>query len=130
MALDRSEMEPVEAVETQRESSGHAPIAGVGDVEGDGDSLRKEGCSLSSGIVAMIANGLVFPVDYAVFDPLVACASFKTRVMLLTEYFLKECRGLCPAAASAAFDNVLDDTVAVEGRDTGLMVSRDLGVPD
>jgi hypothetical protein len=57
MALDRSEMEPVEAVETQRESSGHAPIAGVGDVEGDGDSLRKEGCSLNSDIVAMMANG-------------------------------------------------------------------------
>jgi len=77
MALDRSEMEPVEAVETQRESSGHAPIAGVGDVEGDGDTLRKHGCSLSSGVVAMIANGLVFLVDYAVDDPLVVCASFK-----------------------------------------------------
>jgi hypothetical protein len=38
-------MEVVEAVETQRESSGHAPIAGVGDVEGEGDSRRKEGCS-------------------------------------------------------------------------------------
>ncbi|KAH8792561.1 hypothetical protein BGZ57DRAFT_727489, partial [Hyaloscypha finlandica] len=55
MTLDRSEIEPVEAVETQRESSGHAPIAGVGDVEGDGDSLRKDGCALSSGVVAMIA---------------------------------------------------------------------------
>jgi len=42
---------------------------------------------------------------------------------------LKECGGLCPAAASVTFDKVLDDTVAVEGRDTGLsrIVSRDLG---
>jgi hypothetical protein len=38
---------------------------------------------------------------------------------------LKKCGGLCPAAASATFDKVLDDTVAVEGRDRGL--SRDLG---
>jgi len=53
-------MEPVEVVETQRESSGHAPIAGVGDVDGDGDSLLKEGCSLSSGVVAMAVNGSCF----------------------------------------------------------------------
>ena len=39
MVLDMSEMEPVEAVETHRESSGQAPIAGVGEVEGDGDSV-------------------------------------------------------------------------------------------
>jgi hypothetical protein len=64
MTLDRSEIEPVEAVETQRESSGHAPIAGVGDVEGDGDSLRKDGCALSAGVVAMIANVVLFKVDY------------------------------------------------------------------
>jgi hypothetical protein len=62
-ALDRSEIELVEAVETQRDSSGQASIAGVGDVEGDGDSLRKDGCSLSSAVAAMIAKGLVFPVD-------------------------------------------------------------------
>lgn len=63
--LDRSGMEPVEAVETQRESSGQAPIAGVGDVEGDGDSLRKEGCARSSCDVAMTANVVWFEVDYA-----------------------------------------------------------------
>jgi hypothetical protein len=70
MGLDRSEIEPVEAVETQRDSSGHAPIPGVGDVEGDGDSLRKDGCALSSGVVAIIANVVLFEVDYAVADPL------------------------------------------------------------
>jgi len=87
MALDRSEMEPVEAVETQRESSRHAPIAGVGGVEGDGDSLRTDGCSLSSGIVAMIANGFVFLVDYAVDSPLGVCASFKTRCDAINRMF-------------------------------------------
>ena len=66
MALDMSEMEPVEAVETHLESSGQAPIAGVGEVEGDGDSLRKDGCALSSGDVAMIASEVWFEVDYAV----------------------------------------------------------------
>ena len=66
MALDMSEMEPVEAVETHLESSGQAPIAGVGEVEGDGDSLRKDGCALSSGDVAMIASDVWFEVDYAV----------------------------------------------------------------
>ena len=49
-------MEPVEAVEMQRESSGQAPIAGVGDVEGDGDSLRNDGCSLSSCVAAIFAD--------------------------------------------------------------------------
>jgi hypothetical protein len=66
MALDRSEAEPVEAVDTQRESSGHAAIAGVGDVEGDGDSLRKDGCGLSPGVVAIIAIVVLFEIDYAV----------------------------------------------------------------
>ncbi len=37
------EKEPLEVVETDRESSGQAPMAGVGDVEGDGECLRKEG---------------------------------------------------------------------------------------
>jgi hypothetical protein len=39
--------EAAEAVDTERESSGQAPIAGVGEVDGDGDgeSRRKEGCS-------------------------------------------------------------------------------------
>lgn len=82
MVLDRSEMELVEAVETQRESSGHAPIAGVGDVEGDGDSLRKDGCALSSGVVAMIANTVLFEVDYAGVDPLVVCASQQAGALL------------------------------------------------
>jgi len=68
-------MDPVEVVDTQRESSGHAPMAGVGDVEGDGDSLRKDGCALSSGVATMIANAVWFEVDYAVVDPLLVCAS-------------------------------------------------------
>jgi hypothetical protein len=78
-------MEPVEAVETQRESSGHAPIAGVGDVEGDGDSLRKDGCALSSGVVAMIAKVVLFEVDYVGVDPLVVCASQKAGAALKIE---------------------------------------------
>jgi hypothetical protein len=54
MALEAPEnVEPVEAVDTQRESSGHAPMAGVGDVDGEGDSRRKEGCSWSSWPVAI-----------------------------------------------------------------------------
>lgn len=65
--LDTPESEPVEVVETQRKSSGHAPIAGVGDVEGDGDSRRKEGCSLIFG-VAMLKDVVVFLADYA-FNP-------------------------------------------------------------
>lgn len=50
--------DPVEAVETDLESSssGHAPIAGVGDADGDGDSRRNEGCPGSSSVVAMVAN--------------------------------------------------------------------------
>ena len=82
MTLDRSEIEPVEAVETQRESSGHAPIAGVGDVEGDGDSLRKDGCALSSGVVAMIANVVLFEVNYVGADPLVVCVFLKGGALL------------------------------------------------
>jgi hypothetical protein len=35
--------EGVDPVETQRESSGQAVIAGVGEVDGDGESLRNEG---------------------------------------------------------------------------------------
>jgi hypothetical protein len=49
-------MEPVEAVEMQRESSGKDPIAGVGDVDGDGDSLRNDGCSLSACVAAIFAD--------------------------------------------------------------------------
>lgn len=82
MTLDRSGIEPVEAVETQRESSGHAPIAGVGDVEGDGDSLRKDGCALSPGVVAMIANVVLFKVNYVGADPLVVCAFLKEGALL------------------------------------------------
>lgn len=82
MTLDRSEIEPVEAVETQRESSGHAPIAGVGDVEGEGDSLRKDGCALSAGVVAMIANVVLFKVDCVGADPLVVCALLKEGTLL------------------------------------------------
>jgi hypothetical protein len=55
-------IEPVEAVETQRESSGQAPIAGVGEVEGEGDSRRKEGCSRRSCVVAMVVNCWCFRV--------------------------------------------------------------------
>jgi hypothetical protein len=102
MALDRSEIEPVEAVETQRESSGHAPIAGVGDVEGDGDSLRKEGCALSSGVAAMIANVVWFEVDYAVPDPLLSVPRSR-QALCYKDCVMKEWNGLCPAAASASY---------------------------
>jgi hypothetical protein len=46
-----------EPVETQRDSSGQEPMAGVGEVDGDGESLRNEGCERSSGsgVVSMIA---------------------------------------------------------------------------
>ncbi|EHL03418.1 hypothetical protein M7I_0641 [Glarea lozoyensis 74030] len=49
--------EDAEPVETQRESSGQAVMAGVGDVDGEGESLRNEGCEwrTGSGVVAMIA---------------------------------------------------------------------------
>lgn len=46
--------EPAEPIETLRESSGQALIAGVGDVDGDGDSLRKEGFARRGCVVAMI----------------------------------------------------------------------------
>lgn len=46
--------EPDEPIETLRESSGQAPIAGVGDVDGDGDSLRKEGFARSGCVVAIV----------------------------------------------------------------------------
>jgi hypothetical protein len=36
--------EDAEPVETQRDSSGQAAMAGVGDVDGEGESLRNEGC--------------------------------------------------------------------------------------
>ena len=36
-------MEPVEAVDTQRDISGQAPIAGVGEADGEGDLRRNEG---------------------------------------------------------------------------------------
>lgn len=59
----------MEAVETHRESSGHALIAGVGEVEGDGESLRKDGCSLSSCVVAMVVYSSCFRmIDYIMFD--------------------------------------------------------------
>lgn len=44
--------ETEEAVETQRESSGQAPIAGVGDASDDGESHRNDG--VSSFAVAII----------------------------------------------------------------------------
>ena len=44
----------LDAVETHRDSSGHAPIAGVGEVEGEGDSRRKDGCCRSSCLVAIV----------------------------------------------------------------------------
>ncbi len=49
-------MEVVDPVETQRCSSGQAPIAGVGDIEGEGEARRNEGWSEPCG-TAMIASG-------------------------------------------------------------------------
>jgi hypothetical protein len=46
-----------DVVERQRESSGHAPRAGVGEVSGDGDSHRKDGgCSFAVAMFAKIMN--------------------------------------------------------------------------
>jgi hypothetical protein len=42
--LDRDETD--EAVETERSNGGHAPRAGVGDVDGDGEVQRTEGGGL------------------------------------------------------------------------------------
>ena len=50
-------VEPLEAVDTLRESSGQAPIAGVGDVEGEGEDRRKEGCSVTCSVVAIVRMG-------------------------------------------------------------------------
>ena len=55
--LERSEnVDAVEPVDTQRCSSGQAPIAGVGDVEGEGEDRRSDGWSEPCG-TAMIASG-------------------------------------------------------------------------
>jgi hypothetical protein len=48
-------IDPVEAVDTHRESGGHAPIAGVGDMVGDGLSRCNDGRSGVSCVVAMLA---------------------------------------------------------------------------
>jgi len=56
-----SESETVEPVETQRDSSGQALIAGVGDLEGEGESLLNDGCCRMTGrdsrVVAIAVNG-------------------------------------------------------------------------
>lgn len=44
-------MPPSDAVDTLRDISGHAPRAGVGEADGEGESLRKEGCSRTSWLV-------------------------------------------------------------------------------
>ena len=49
-------MEAVDPVDTQRCSSGQAPIAGVGDIEGEGEARRSDGRSEPCG-TAMIASG-------------------------------------------------------------------------
>jgi hypothetical protein len=50
MLKSAEKRDPVDPVDTQRDNSGHAPIAGVGEPEGvgDGESRRKDGCSRSS----------------------------------------------------------------------------------
>ena len=56
MVLDLPEKtEPSEAVETHREKSSVAPIAGVGSPVGDGDLLVKEGRPVYSSAVSMVA---------------------------------------------------------------------------
>jgi hypothetical protein len=49
-------VEVVDPVETQRCSSGQAPIAGVGDTEGEGDARRNNSWSEPFG-GSMIASG-------------------------------------------------------------------------
>lgn len=60
-------IDPVEAVETQRESGGQAPIAGVGEVEGEGDSRRKEGRSETSRVSAIFGGMVALPTEYVAF---------------------------------------------------------------
>jgi hypothetical protein len=64
-------IEPVEPVDTHRERGGHAPIAGVGDMVGDGHSRRSEGRSGVSCVVAMVAGFILFLVNYAIFEEVV-----------------------------------------------------------
>jgi hypothetical protein len=49
-------VDAVDPVDTQRCSSGQAPIAGVGDIEGEGEARRSDGWSEPCG-TAMIASG-------------------------------------------------------------------------
>jgi hypothetical protein len=70
-------IEVEEPSETQRDSSGQAVMAGVGEADGDGESLRNDGWEWSSGgsgVVSMIADlqtrefrGCV--IDYALDVP-------------------------------------------------------------
>jgi hypothetical protein len=53
-------IDPVEAVDTHRERGGHAPIAVVGDMVGEGHSRRREGRSGVSCVVAMMVGVLLF----------------------------------------------------------------------
>ncbi len=93
-------------METQRErsSSGHAPIAGVGESDGEGDSRLKEGCFRSSGVSAMMMVGWVaVPESVLVLDPGNGCACLRLRgsIILIGCVYSKERGGLCPAAASS-----------------------------
>lgn len=56
MLLEKS----LEPAETERDIAGQAPNAGVGDVDGEGESRRKEGCSRSFGVVFILANDFLF----------------------------------------------------------------------
>lgn len=49
-------MDAVDPVDTQRCSSGQALIAGVGDIEGEGEARRSDGWSEPCG-TAMMASG-------------------------------------------------------------------------
>ena len=58
-------------------------MAGVGDVDGEGDSRRKEGCSWSSCVVAMVAGVRILRFDRGVGDlPLIVLFQTLTRNQL------------------------------------------------
>lgn len=64
-------MEPAEPVDTHRDKGGHAPIAGVGDMVGDGHSWLNEGRSGVSCVLAILASMSWFPVYYRVYSAVV-----------------------------------------------------------
>lgn len=96
-------IEPVEAVETQRESSGQAPMAGVGEGDGEGESRRNEGCSRSSCVFAMVVNCWCFRMIMLRRRLYVVPVTVLVGNEWSTGTNARECHQRWPAAASSAF---------------------------